>query len=243
MKQARGRTSLSRRDLLVLEWIGELRGLPWATVGWLLARESSPPRVEPVDVRTVRGWVRRMEAVDGVGLVKSSSLGGAMWLQLTHHGARELGLPWNRYGLRLAELDHYAATGHVRFWMEANLSGAWIPEHRFRLSRPGEPATRRPDGGWAEAHGGRIIAVEVELHRKASFRAQYQELVRKLPADVDEVWWFVASDSEGGWLEGRLQGAPLPCRVQVVPYLELPALHPEGCLCLPCQRRKERRSA
>jgi hypothetical protein len=143
----------------------------------------------------------------------------------------------------MAELAHYAATGEVRFWMEANLSGEWLPEHVFRSpTRVGEPAAhRRPDGGWLSADGGPLIAVEVELHRKAAFRSQYLELVRKLPADVDEVWWFVASDSEGAWLEGRLQGAGLPCRVQVVPYLELPALHPEGCRCLPCEGRKVER--
>jgi hypothetical protein len=232
------RTSLSLRDLLVLGWIGELRGLPWATVGWLMARESESARVVPVSERMVRKLVRRLE---GQGLVRSRSLGGSMWLELTHKGATVMEARWNRYGLRLGELPHLQAVGEVRFFMEANLSGEWVPEYAFR-SPPGQPAAfRRPDGGWLSADGGPLIAVEVELHRKATFRSQYLELVRKLPPDVDEVWWFVASDSEGAWLEGRLQGAGLPCRVQVVPYLELPALHPEGCRCLPCEGRKVER--
>jgi hypothetical protein len=232
----RRKAKLTARDADVLTWVGEVGAVTVGTelepglLGWLLGRAQE----RPVSARRVREWVRRMEAQ---GLLWSGEVAGARWCHLTLHGARTVGVAWHRYQLKAGVTKHMAGVGEVRFWLEGTTPGEWVPEPR----PAGAAGPRRPDGGWLLPDGA-LAAVEVELTRKYAVAGfgpmggSYPELVARMPPAVDEVWWFVPTLTDAGWLAGKLAGASLPCRVAVLPYLRQPALHPEGCRCLPCRQ-------
>lgn len=208
-----------------------MRGVRWDLLAWLLGRE----RVEPVSRRTWRGWCSRMEEL---GYLTRESLLGQQWVSLTLHGARMTGTSWNRYRLPLHKLAHVQAVGEVRFYLEGltpEVESRWVPEDAFRQGQAGKLAPyRRPDGGWELPDGG-LAAVEVELHRKTAFAGEYLELVRRMPPEADVVWWFVPTRQDAEWLAGKLEAAPIPCRVRPLPFLSRPEVHEERCWCLVCR--------
>jgi hypothetical protein len=220
----------SWRDTKVLTWIGEMRGVPYQVVPWLLGRWSPLEGQGVVGERTARRWLERVERR---GLVERVKVLGDPWVLLTQHGGRLMGTGWSRYGVPRSRADHTAGKALVRFWLEeVEPGGRWVSEGR--LFSEGGREWHRPDAAWlmpgSEASE---VAIEVELSRKASFRHGYADIMERMPPWAERVWWF-APRADVAWLAARLAGSSVPFEVRELPTLDWQT-HPASCRCVVCR--------
>jgi hypothetical protein len=210
-----GTVAVTDRDVAALRFIGEQYGVRDDALRVLLARLSpAPDRLRTaagLSDRSVRGWVERMERD---GYLTRRRLLGHTWVTPTVAGMRLAGLTFERwrFGSRRDDdsdgwgLAHVHAVAMLRLHLQADPGdGRWTSERAiFRKWEGTGAAVRRADGALV-LDDGRVAGVEVELHRKK--RARYNDLVREVDPEFDEVWWFTPA-GDVGWLTATLAEVP-----------------------------------
>jgi hypothetical protein len=202
-----GQVAVTGRDVAALKFIGEQYGVRDDALRVLLGRLSpAPDRLKPaagLSDRSVRGWVERMERD---GYLTRRRLLNHTWTTPTIAGMALAGLTYERWkfgGARDGEegwgLEHVHAVTAVRLHLQPDPRDLrWTSERAIR---------RRWEGTGARVR--RVAGIEVELHRKKPDR--YDDILRDVDPDLDEVWWFTPR-ADVGWLTATLAELPQPLR-------------------------------
>lgn len=191
--EARRRRLLSRRDEVVLAWIGEQYLAPRDVLGQLLGRASEHETVreagcvtDTVVDRTLRRW-RDL----GLAHCQRFIVGESATIWPTRAGLTIAGLGYRASEPSLATLAHRHAVARVRAAIEArNPTFGWICERELRDGSRGRQA-HLPDGVITSTDpAGRTwrTAVEVELTPKSEERVR--DILGHLFAAYDDVIYF-----------------------------------------------------
>jgi hypothetical protein len=221
-----GQVAVTDRDVAALRFLGEQFGVRYDALRVLLARLSPGPsrkagQEQPaapalaLSDRGTRAWVERMERD---GYLTRRRLLGHTWVTPTVAGMALAGLTFERwkFGSRRDDdsdgwgLAHVHAVTMMRLHLQPDpRDGRWISERAIRRKWEGTgAAVRRADGALVLSDG-RTAGIEVELHRKT--RARYDDDVREVDPDFDEVWWFTPA-GDVGWLSAVLEQLPQTLR-------------------------------
>jgi hypothetical protein len=192
------RAHITRRDLELLTFAGEMFGVPMGLAAELLCRHAagtlSPRAAETVARRTAA----RLEAG---GYARRLTVAGQVWLVPTGRGLAlvcdEDEQPYEVWQPQGWKLEHVATVARLRLWLLDRYPGAsWESERAIRRRWAAvhrqvgiDTRTRYADGGLHLADG-RAVGVEVELHVKKP--ALYEGIVADQDPDWHEggVWWF-----------------------------------------------------
>lgn len=168
---------VSRRDLMMLAWLGEQYAARMDQLEVLL--DCGP--------RTVQRVVARLR---DAGLVRVQRIlaGETAWVIPTSKGLAATGAGFKVWRPRIGLTDHVAAVSDVRLHIQARSPGAeWIPERVLARDRHGRE--HLPDG--VVIHDGRRVAIEVELTSKSQRRLH--AILDELTGRFDTVLYFCAS--------------------------------------------------
>lgn len=220
---------MTRRDLEVLQFAGEMYGVRGDVLHALLSSLSPAPGQvarDGLSDRAVRLWLERMERG---GYVTRRRLLGHVWVTPTRIGLDLAGLPYERwnFGARLMDdapggwvLGHVHAAALVRLVLQAELTGGtWVPERAFKRQRQLIGARVRVPDGAIDVED-RRIGVEVELTGKKP--EKYRHILRDPHVSLDQLRWYT-KPALRPWLERTLEATPKPPR-PVVSVHELPGL-------------------
>jgi hypothetical protein len=169
--------TLRRRDLQVLDWLGEQYG---ARVDQLEALMGCGPR-------TVQRTIARLRAL---GLVQTQRMivGEPAWVIPTGAGIAACGSGFSVWRPRIGLLTHVAAVNDVRLHVQGRAPQTeWIPERMLAKERAA--GEHLPDG--VAILDGRRVAIEVELTVKSKQRVT--AILDELEGRFDTVLYFCAS--------------------------------------------------
>jgi hypothetical protein len=192
----------TRRDVLVLRWLGEQYGLDLGTFGELLAYLSPDATRGQDHIANARRFARRLERL---GYADRRTVAGERWIFPTAAGLHFAGLPfdpWPPVGWKLA---HTRGVARLRMHLErAYPESVWESERLIRDRQTKARTRGRVPDGILELPSRARIGIELEIHRKS--RKRYAETLAAVDPKLDGYWWFVPP-AEVDWLSTYLRSA------------------------------------
>jgi hypothetical protein len=187
----------TRRDVAVLQWLGEQFGAPLSVVGELYG----------VGERAAR---RNAERLERAGFASRLTVAGRQWVVPTRAGLRFADLDYETWQPRAWKLEHVEGVGRLRLHLgRLYPDAAWTSERQIRSRWAGSGARVRYADGQLDLADGRCVGVELEVHRKKRF--EYEGIGQDVDPQFDDIWWF-CRPQDAGWLADVLEEIPTPER-------------------------------
>lgn len=185
---------LTPRDMHCLTWIGLQYAIRFDQLRHLLYRhtpEADRWKLKPgTNALSIDRTYEIIEKWHEMGLVEKKIIyhHDKLWIWLSRHGLREMGLEFN-YSGEPKKVEHLYHINQVRLFIEEKRpADPWFSERQILHERGIQGETHRPDAILINHETGRRTAIEVELNEKTS-KALLDDL-RALAATYRSVWYF-----------------------------------------------------
>jgi hypothetical protein len=150
-----------------------------------------------------------MEKVGLIYRVRGLDCGGVAWA-LTKKASLKLGSPYPHRSFSRNTLVHDVALGEIRCAMEkAGICSNWVPEHALKAQAMQKLGTRNEDRPFVpdaifsiqQAGSTRVVALELELHGKATKR--YENILERYrrKKSIWALWYVVPTEPLGHTIE------------------------------------------
>ena len=196
-----GQIQMTRRDMEVLRWMGEMYAVRVDHLALLLGRMSKRGLNGDGKVMSREGTRRIYTRWLNAGWVEKRKMlaDEPQWIWLSKQGVSDVGSEYPYRVPSVARLRHIHAVNAVRLHVEERLGSSWTCERE--LSR--EKREHLIDG--LVLYEGRQTAIEIEMTQKSKKRLV--NIVRDLCSEYGAVWYFVDANASLASLGRAIRGA------------------------------------